>query len=92
MAEGNERGAAIRVAWSRIMQVFIVLHHEIMGALDCLRADELVFFVASNMKQALRLVRTTHVDRWSWWEIQATNLDSPDWPALSSVGEAIPSG
>lgn len=62
------------------MKVFIVLHHEIVGTPDCLDADEMFFGAASSMKQALRLIRTTHVDRWSWWEIQVTNLDSPDWP------------
>jgi hypothetical protein len=38
------------------MKIFIVLHHEIMGPLDNLRADEMVFFTASSLKKALNLI------------------------------------
>ena len=63
------------------MKIFIVLHHEIMGAPDWIRADEMVFFTASSMKRALQLIKTSFVCRWSWWEIQVQELDTDDWPS-----------
>lgn len=62
------------------MQIFIVLHHEIMGRPDNLRADEMVFFTCTSMEKAIGLIKSSGVARWSWWEIQKQELDSHDWP------------
>ena len=62
------------------MKIFIVLHHEIMGPPDQLRADEMVFYTCSSLKKALNLIKTVHVSKWSWWEIQVQELDSIEWP------------
>jgi len=62
------------------MKIFIVLHHEIMGAPDDYRADEMVFYTASSMKKALDLIKKSGVSRWSWWEIQMQDLDKREWP------------
>lgn len=62
------------------MKIYIVLHHEIAGPPEYLRADEMVFYTASSMKKALDLIRRTGVELWSWWEIQIQDLDSPKWP------------
>jgi hypothetical protein len=62
------------------MRIFIVLHHEIMGAPDDCRADEMVFYTCDSLKEAINLIRTSSVERWSWWEIQSQELNSHDWP------------
>lgn len=62
------------------MKIFIVLHHEIMGTPEDCRADEMLFFTSDSLKKALDLIRTSSVDRWSWWEIQSQELNSHDWP------------
>jgi hypothetical protein len=62
------------------MKIFLVLHHEIMGPLDNLRADEMVFYTCTSLKKAIGLIKKSGVDRWSWWEIQKQELDSHDWP------------
>ena len=62
------------------MKAFIVLHHEIMGDPDDCRVDEMLFYICTSMGKALELIRTTHVDRWSWWEIQVQDMDTPEWP------------
>ncbi|HEV7278978.1 MAG TPA: hypothetical protein VGN57_02095 [Pirellulaceae bacterium] len=62
------------------MRIFIVLHHEIMGTPEDCRADEMVFFTCTSFERALELIRSSRVDRWSWWEIQTQELDSADWP------------
>ena len=62
------------------MQIFIVLHHEIMGRLDDLRADEMVFFTCTSMGKAIGLIKSSGVARWSWWEIQKQELDSLERP------------
>ena len=63
------------------MKVFIVLHHEIMGLPPhgC-RADEMLFYTCTSMKKALELIKKSHVDRWSWWEIQVQDMDNLEWP------------
>ena len=62
------------------MRVFIVLHHEIMGTPDNWRADEMLFYTCTSLKKALELIKTSGVDRWSWWEIQVQDMDRPEWP------------
>ena len=62
------------------MRIYIVLHHEIMGALDDCRADEMVFYTCDSLKEAINLIRKSSVERWSWWEIQSQELNSHDWP------------
>lgn len=62
------------------MRVFIVLHHEIMGTPDNWRADEMVFYTCTSLKKALELIKTTGVDRWSWWEVQVQVMDRSEWP------------
>jgi hypothetical protein len=62
------------------MKVYIVLHHEFMGALDDYRVDEMVFFTASSIKKAVALIKRSSVDPWSWWEIQVQDLDDHEWP------------
>lgn len=62
------------------MMIYLVLHHEIMGALDDLRADEMLFYTAKSYKKALEMIKTTGVSRWSWWEIQVQELDNPELP------------
>ncbi len=62
------------------MKIYLVLHHEIMGAHDNLWADEMVFFTARSFEKAIRLIKNSHVSKWSWWEIQVHDLDSSDWP------------
>lgn len=62
------------------MKVFLVLHHEIMGTPDDCRADEMVFYTCTSMNRALEHIKKTHVDRWSWWEIQSQETNSWEWP------------
>ena len=62
------------------MRIFIVLHHEIMGRNDDLRADEMVFFTCTSFERAIGLIRKVRVDPWSWWEIQTQELDGDEWP------------
>ncbi len=62
------------------MQIYLVLHHEIGGTDDDPRADEMVFYTASSLQEALRLIRISYVARWSWWEIQVHTLNNSDWP------------
>lgn len=62
------------------MQIYLVLHHEIMGTDDDPRADAMVFFTASSLQEALRLIRISYVARWSWWEIQVHRVNDSDWP------------
>lgn len=45
------------------MQIFIVLHHEIMGTPEDCRADEMVFYTYDSMKKAINLIRKSGVDR-----------------------------
>lgn len=66
------------------MQVFLVLHHEIMGQPGNSRADQMVFHIKSSVDQALDIVRRSHVAKWSWWEIQVSELDADEW--LEHVG------
>jgi hypothetical protein len=61
-------------------KVYIVLHHEIMGGKENPVRDEMVFWVASSLKQALAMIKRSWVCRWSWWEIQQVRMDSHDWP------------
>ena len=42
--------------------------------------DEMVFYTCDSMKKALRLIKKSRVDRWSWWEIQSQELNSLEWP------------
>ena len=62
------------------MKIYIVLHHEIMGTPENCRADEMVFYTCDSLKKALRLIKKSRVDRWSWWEIQSQELNSLEWP------------
>ncbi|WP_298865640.1 hypothetical protein [uncultured Gimesia sp.] len=62
------------------MKVFIVLHHEIGGAQEDWRADEMVFYTCTSMKKALELIKECYVVRWSWWEIQVQEMNSQEWP------------
>jgi len=62
------------------MKIFLVLHHEIMGSPGQYRADEMVFFTARSLKKALELIKNSIVSRWSWWEIQVSDLHSYEWP------------
>ena len=66
------------------MKIYIVLHHEIFynGGDVPYRADEMVFYTASSMENALKMIRKAGVDCWSWWEIQSQRVDDPsgDWP------------
>jgi hypothetical protein len=62
------------------MEIFIVLHHEIMGTPEDYRADEMVFYTCDSLKEAINLIRKSRVDRWSWWEIQSQELNRLDWP------------
>lgn len=62
------------------MQVFLVLHHEIMGTPDQCRADEMMFYTCSSMKNAIALIKKSGVVRWSWWEIQTQELNVSEWP------------
>jgi hypothetical protein len=62
------------------MQVFLVLHHEIMGLPGNYRADEMVFYTARSLKKALELIKKAHVSKWSWWEVQVSDLDNIEWP------------
>ena len=62
------------------MEIFIVLHHEIMGTPDNFRADEMVFFTCTSMKKALGLIKKSGVVHWSWWEIESQDVNSMDWP------------
>jgi hypothetical protein len=55
------------------MKIYIVLHHEIMGTPEDCRADEMVFYTCDSLEKALRLIKESRVDRWSWWEIQSQN-------------------
>ena len=63
----------------RRKRIYIVLHHEIMYGP---RADEMVFYIVSSMKEALKRIKTSGVARYSWWEIQTQLLDDPNrnWP------------
>lgn len=72
------------------MKIYLVLHHEIMGSLDNLRVDEMVFFTARSFEKAIELIKKSHVVKWSWWEIQVHELDSDDWP--ESLGLFGPRG
>jgi hypothetical protein len=64
------------------VKVYIVLHHEIVQNGKGYRTDEMVFFVVSCMKKALEAIKQSHVDPYSWWEIQEQILDDPalNWP------------
>jgi hypothetical protein len=62
------------------MKIFIVLHHEIMGTSGQYRADEMVFYTSSSLDKALEVIKKSGVCRWSWWEIQVSELDGNDWP------------
>lgn len=62
------------------MQIYLVLHHEIAGTDAEPRADEMVFYTASSLQEALRLIRISYVAAWSWWEIQVHTLNDSDWP------------
>ena len=62
------------------MTIYLVLHHEIMGGPDNLRADEMVFYAASSLQKALNLIKRSQVDLWSWWEIQKQTLDRDECP------------
>ena len=77
MARNGRKKPQIQIA---VMKIFIVVHHEIMGSPDAPRHDEMLFYMASSMKKALKLIRTSSVDRWSWWEVQSQDLDSYEWP------------
>jgi hypothetical protein len=64
----------------RKKKIYIVLHHEIMLLGNEYVADEMVFQVASSMRRALAYIRSYWVEPYSWWEIQETAIDNPDWP------------
>jgi hypothetical protein len=62
------------------MKIYIVLHHEIMGTPENCRADEMVFYTCDSLKKALRLIKKSRVDRWSW-----STSTSGDLPVSSIV-------
>ena len=62
------------------MNIYLVLHHEIMGVKENCRADEMVFYTATSFENAMRLIKKTHVSAWSWWEIQVHDANTSDWP------------
>jgi hypothetical protein len=62
------------------MKIFIVLHHEIMGTAENLRADEMAFYTCRSFERALSLIKSSRVDPWSCWEIQTQELDGDEWP------------
>lgn len=69
------------------MKLFHVFHHEIMGATNAPRTDEMLFYTASTLKKALAMIKRSHVSKWSWWEIQTQELDTMEWPKhLGSYG------
>ena len=52
--------------------LYIVLHVEIMGGYENLRADEMVFHVASSLEKAARNTSRRGMARlnpYSWWEM-----------------------
>lgn len=51
-----------------------------MGTPQDWRADEMVFYTCTSLEKALDLIRKSGVVRWSWWEIQVQDMDSPEWP------------
>jgi hypothetical protein len=62
-------------------RLYLVLHHEIFcRGQDAYHADEMVFHVASTLEKALKYIRESHVEPYSWWEIQLVDLDGEDWP------------
>jgi hypothetical protein len=61
-------------------KVYIVLHHEIMGTDENPRADEMVFWVASSLQQAIAMIKRSGVCAWSWWEIQEQRIHDFEWP------------
>jgi hypothetical protein len=62
------------------MRIFIVLHHEIMGAPGEYWADEMAFYTARSLQKAIGLIKQSSVSQWSWWETQVSNVDGLDWP------------
>ncbi|QVL32231.1 hypothetical protein KIH39_25920 [Telmatocola sphagniphila] len=62
------------------MQIYIVLHHEVMGTEEDFRFDEMVFFTASTLKKALSMIKKCGVSRYSYWEIQTQKIDDLEWP------------
>lgn len=62
------------------MKIFLVIHHEIMGVPGNYRDDEMMFYTTRNLNKALELIKKSHVSEWSWWEIQTSNIDDPEWP------------
>lgn len=64
----------------RTKKIYLVLHHEIMGVPGNYRADEMIFYTASSLSHSLKLIKESHVDRWSWWEIQVHDMNSTSWP------------
>ena len=51
-----------------------------MGTPEDCRADEMLFYSCTSMKKALELIKKSSVKRWSWWEIQVQDMDTPEWP------------
>lgn len=51
-----------------------------MGTPQDWRADEMVFYTCTTMKKALELIKSSYVERWSWWEIQVQDMNSSEWP------------
>mgnify|MGYP007120766191 FL=1 len=65
------------------MKIFHVLHHEIFytGGIVEYRADEMLFHTCSTLKNAIKYIKTSSVEPWSWWEIQEHRVDHQDWPS-----------
>lgn len=66
-----------------IMKVYIVIHHEIfqLGENEYF-ADPMVFHIASSLPRALVYIKETHVNLYSWWEVQEQVVDAgEDWPS-----------
>ena len=51
-----------------------------MGTPDNLRMDEMVFYTASSHKKALSLIKKVKTSKWSYWEIQVQEMNTPNWP------------
>jgi hypothetical protein len=63
-----------------VTKVYIVVHHEIFEDREQFRDDEMVFYVVSSLKIALKYIKKSGVNSYSWWEILEHDLDSDDWP------------
>ncbi len=63
------------VIMAKSKNVWVIIHCEWMGGSKSPRIDEMIFDIASSLREAEKYIRRGAVMPYSWWKLQAFPVD-----------------